>query len=97
MLSAFTSHFNDAEPPRAKPLANAAICGSVHTGARSWDAQVHPFTDAIRKLSRWPASTLARFADRDPIDGMACVVGAIKKAPHCHHTVYTICSQKSTL
>ena len=39
---------NDAEPPRAKPSANAAICGSAQTGARSWDAQVHPFTDTIR-------------------------------------------------
>ncbi len=48
MLSAFTSTSNDAEPPRAKPLANAAICGSVQTGARSWGALVHPFTDAIR-------------------------------------------------
>jgi hypothetical protein len=45
------------------------------------------------KLSRPPASTLVRFADRDPI-GMACVVGAIKKAPTVT-TVYTICSQMS--
>ncbi len=45
------------------------------------------------KLSRRPASTLVRFADRDPIDGMACVVGAIKKAPHLSQSVHDLFSK----
>jgi hypothetical protein len=46
-----------------------------------------PSPTPFGRLSRRPASTLVRFADRDPIDGMACVLGAIEKLPHCDHSV----------
>jgi hypothetical protein len=46
-----------------------------------------PSPKPFGKLSRRPASTLVRFADRDPIDGMACVVGGDQKG---HPIVFTV-------
>jgi hypothetical protein len=84
MLSAFTSRFNDAEPPRANHQLTRLPAGRCKPEPAPGMRKCIPSAMPFGKLSRWPASTLVRFAVRDPIDGIGMCCGAIKKPSHCH-------------
>jgi hypothetical protein len=59
------------------PQGRACSCGPRREALPLWlrrggDGHHHPDRRAIGDVSRYPATTLAKLADPDPIDGLAC-------------------------
>jgi hypothetical protein len=64
---------------------------------RGGDGHHHPDRRAIGEVSRYPASTLAKLADPDPIDGLACRAPAKARADQACTSVVVLSTLPSSV